>query len=93
MEDIVQIIQYALQEDLNTRGDITTQATIPEIATSIAQIVAKADGVIAGLNVAKMVFQQVSQTKIPPNYFMDFLNDIMKKKEEEKLTKEKKYVG
>lgn len=51
------IIDIALKEDIGD-GDVTTNSLIPEESTAIATMTAKADGVIAGLPVAKMVFEK-----------------------------------
>ena len=55
------IVERALAEDLG-HGDVTTDALIPPDARGRAAVVAKADGVIAGLDVAIEVFRQVDQT-------------------------------
>ncbi|OGW53199.1 MAG: nicotinate-nucleotide diphosphorylase (carboxylating) [Nitrospirae bacterium RBG_19FT_COMBO_55_12] len=49
------LIENALSEDIGP-GDITTEATIPEDATSTAEMLAKQDLVLAGLDVAGEVF-------------------------------------
>jgi len=51
------IIDIALKEDIG-EGDITTNSLIPEESTATATMTAKANGVIAGLPVAKMVFEK-----------------------------------
>jgi nicotinate-nucleotide pyrophosphorylase (carboxylating) len=53
-----QLIEQALAEDLG-RGDITTETLIPSDQQSKAIILAKAEGVIAGTEVAQQVFQKV----------------------------------
>ena len=55
---IREIVARALAEDVGP-GDITTAATVAPEAQCLAEIVAKADGVIAGLEVARAVFQAV----------------------------------
>ena len=57
-----QLIRLALAEDLGLRGDVTTTALIPMNQTGSVQIVARAAGVLAGLPVAVLVFQEVDQT-------------------------------
>ena len=52
---ISEYIERALQEDIGT-GDVTTDTIVPADATLRGRIVAKQDGVIAGLDVAKEVF-------------------------------------
>jgi nicotinate-nucleotide pyrophosphorylase (carboxylating) len=55
--DYVEIVGRALSEDLGAIGDITSDACIPEIAESEAVFVARAGGVVAGLEVAAYVFE------------------------------------
>ncbi|HEX6146260.1 MAG TPA: carboxylating nicotinate-nucleotide diphosphorylase [Acidimicrobiia bacterium] len=55
--DYVEIVGRALSEDLGEPGDITSDACIPESAESDAVFVTRADGVIAGLEVAAYVFE------------------------------------
>lgn len=52
------IIRNALTEDIGD-GDVTTLNTIPAQAQVAGRFLAKADGVIAGLQVAERVFQQL----------------------------------
>ncbi|MBI2952343.1 carboxylating nicotinate-nucleotide diphosphorylase [bacterium] len=51
-------IDAALEEDVGP-GDVTTLWTVRENATARADLIAKAEGVIAGLEVAARVFQKV----------------------------------
>ena len=53
------LIRRALAEDLGDAGDITTTAVIPASATSRAVIAARKPGTIAGLNIARRVFELV----------------------------------
>jgi nicotinate-nucleotide pyrophosphorylase (carboxylating) len=50
-------VRAALEEDLGTAGDITTDAIIAADAQSAAEIVARKAGVIAGLDVAEAAFR------------------------------------
>ena len=52
------MIELALAEDL-LGGDVTTSATVPANAQARATLLAKAPGVISGLDVAREVFAQV----------------------------------
>ena len=52
-------VSAALAEDLGDAGDITTNATIPENATAEVKIAARQNGVIAGLDLARITFQTV----------------------------------
>jgi nicotinate-nucleotide pyrophosphorylase (carboxylating) len=53
------LVQMALAEDLGDQGDVTTRAVLPSNVQMSGQIVAKAEGVIAGLPVARSVFYQI----------------------------------
>lgn len=55
MFEIDRIIRNALQEDIGL-GDITTRATVAEGTVVRAELVAKEDFVLAGLDVARQVF-------------------------------------
>lgn len=55
---MTELIRLALMEDVGP-GDITTEAIVPKSARSKAIILAKADGVIAGLPIAEAVLRQV----------------------------------
>jgi nicotinate-nucleotide pyrophosphorylase (carboxylating) len=57
-QDIHTIIKQALAEDIGP-GDVTTEATVPEKATATAVMLAKQDLVLAGLDVARAVFQHL----------------------------------
>jgi nicotinate-nucleotide pyrophosphorylase (carboxylating) len=57
---VLELVRHALAEDLAHGPDVTTAATIPVDAVSTGQIVARADGVVAGLHVAAAVFSEVS---------------------------------
>jgi nicotinate-nucleotide pyrophosphorylase (carboxylating) len=52
---VEQLIDQALAEDLG-QGDVTTEALIPKTQQGRASIIAKARGIIVGVEVAKQVF-------------------------------------
>jgi nicotinate-nucleotide pyrophosphorylase (carboxylating) len=56
--EIERIIKTALEEDLGL-GDVTTEATIPPGGSARADLVAKEDFTLAGLDVAAMVFRRL----------------------------------
>lgn len=56
--DLVTLVRAALAEDVGP-GDVTTAATVPGDRPGRARIVAKAAGVIAGLDAAREVCRQV----------------------------------
>ncbi len=60
-EKVLDIIRFALKEDLGD-GDHTTLATIPEHAQGVAIMLAKEDGILAGVEVASLVFEAVDAT-------------------------------
>ena len=55
LEQVKPIVQHALDEDIGD-GDVTTLCTIPEDATLEGRFIAKAAGIIAGLEVARLTF-------------------------------------
>lgn len=56
------LIDLALREDLGEAGDITTQAFIPTGQLGAASFVARAEGVVAGLPAAALVFRQLDSS-------------------------------
>jgi nicotinate-nucleotide pyrophosphorylase (carboxylating) len=65
LDQLTPIVQRALDEDLGDgpvgRGDVTTLCTIPEDATLTGRFIAKAEGVIAGLEVARLTFALIDE--------------------------------
>jgi nicotinate-nucleotide pyrophosphorylase (carboxylating) len=58
--EVARVIRVALDEDLGPDGiDVTSVATIPDDQTDTGELVARADGVLAGVAVAAAVFEQV----------------------------------
>ncbi len=57
---IQRAIQAALEEDIGS-GDVTSTATLPENLVYNGRFLAKAPGIIAGLNVAEQVFKAVDE--------------------------------
>ena len=60
-DDVIDVIDRALAEDVRD-GDVTTVWTIPATKLARAEFIARADGVVAGLDVAKWVFERVDDT-------------------------------
>lgn len=56
--EVERIVRTALQEDIGL-GDVTAAVTVPKDAVSRAELVAKEDFVLAGLDVAAAVFHQL----------------------------------
>jgi nicotinate-nucleotide pyrophosphorylase (carboxylating) len=54
------LIRLALSEDIG-KGDLTSEALVGNILSGKAIIISKQEGIITGLEVAKMVFQMVDQ--------------------------------
>ena len=59
-EEILAVIRAALQEDIGP-GDATSESIIPAEAVLQAQIIAKQEGVVAGLDVAEAVFHTLDE--------------------------------
>ena len=59
-EEIVDFLERCLMEDVG-EGDITTDAIIPEELAGNAKIIAKDEGVIAGIKVAEILFELVDE--------------------------------
>jgi nicotinate-nucleotide pyrophosphorylase (carboxylating) len=59
IQNIGPLIENALKEDIGS-GDLTTDALIPDALNSVATMVAKADGIVAGMDVAEAVFRYLS---------------------------------
>ncbi|MEA1902531.1 MAG: carboxylating nicotinate-nucleotide diphosphorylase, partial [Actinomycetota bacterium] len=57
--EVIEIIERTLQEDLSEAGDVTTQSVVPEAATAVGRFVNREPGVIAGIRVARSVFDVV----------------------------------
>jgi nicotinate-nucleotide pyrophosphorylase (carboxylating) len=58
--EVARVVRTALDEDLGpARLDVTSVATIPDDQVDTADVVARADGVVAGLAVAAAVFEDV----------------------------------
>jgi nicotinate-nucleotide pyrophosphorylase (carboxylating) len=55
------LVQAALVEDLDRRGDVTSQATIPAERQAQLQIRARQAGVICGMDVARLSFAAVDE--------------------------------
>ncbi len=64
------IVRRALTEDIG-RGDITTDSVVPQDERALGVIFAKEEGVLCGVDIAKMVFEQVD----PAIDFQKQLND------------------
>lgn len=54
---IERLLDLAIEEDIST-GDISTEAIIPVHSQAVAEMKAKADGVISGLKVIKRVYER-----------------------------------
>jgi nicotinate-nucleotide pyrophosphorylase (carboxylating) len=58
------LVDLAISEDLMGGTDVTSLATIPEIQISELDLVTRTPGVIAGINIAALVFLSVASRKI-----------------------------
>ena len=64
--EAMRIAELALTEDLAGGVDVTTLATIDVNALGVGEIVARADGVVAGIPVARAVFDKVGGVVFDP---------------------------
>ena len=55
------LIELAFEEDIGI-GDITTDATVPSTQKGIGTLLAKSEGIVAGLPVAERVFEKLDST-------------------------------
>ncbi len=61
---IKSVVKKALREDLRPRGDITTKLVISKNKIIKAEIIAKQDGVIAGLDFCKAAFKLIGRETV-----------------------------
>lgn len=64
------IIRRALEEDISY-GDITTDSVVDEFAFTEANIIAKEEGIIAGIGIAEKVFKMLDES----SFFMSNIKD------------------
>ncbi len=64
------LIELAFQEDIGI-GDITTEATVPSSQKGIGTLLAKSDGVIAGLPVAERTFEKLDSGLVFTPFVID----------------------
>lgn len=57
--EALRVVRTALDEDLRYGPDVTTVATVPADSIATAQVVTRADGVIAGVEIARLVLDEV----------------------------------
>ncbi|MFM7462478.1 MAG: carboxylating nicotinate-nucleotide diphosphorylase [Actinomycetota bacterium] len=57
-EEIIRFVDRTIEEDLDGGIDVTSVATIPDGLESDAQFLAKADGVVAGVEIAELVMKR-----------------------------------
>lgn len=54
-----EIVRRALDEDLDVAGDVTSETTVPPQATGTARLVAREEGVVAGLGLVALVYDHL----------------------------------
>ncbi len=82
IDEIKPVVESALREDIG-RGDITSDILIPSGAEGSGVIIAKENGVIAGIPVAELVFKIIN-SKVE---FTAYISDGKKVKEGERIAK------
>ena len=60
-QELIGIIENAIREDIGP-GDYSSLACIPAEAKGKAKLLVKDNGIIAGVEFAKMIFKQVDQS-------------------------------
>ncbi len=70
MHSVDDLIELALKEDIGS-GDITTDSTVPPDLEGIGEVFAKDDFILAGLDVARKVFNHLDQRVIFSSVFRD----------------------
>jgi nicotinate-nucleotide pyrophosphorylase (carboxylating) len=68
---VADVARRALEEDLAGGVDVTTEATVPPGHGSTAELVARADGVVAGLAVAAAVLALVAEDDVALEWVVD----------------------
>lgn len=66
-QQVYDAVVRAIDEDLPTGEDVTSTATIPVTEVAVADFQARADGVVAGLAVAELVFRYVVSPDVVVN--------------------------
>ena len=74
-EDLLAFIHNALQEDVR-EGDHTSLSTIPESALGKAKLLVKDNGILAGVELAKLIFEAVDPALKVETFMQD--GDAMK---------------
>ncbi len=74
-EDLLTFIHNALQEDVR-EGDHTSLSTIPEGALGKAKLLVKDNGILAGVELARLIFETVDSTLKVETFMQD--GDAMK---------------
>lgn len=54
-------VQSALEEDLGRRGDVTSLATIPADQTATLKIISRENGIVAGIDLARLAFAIIDE--------------------------------
>ncbi len=61
------VVRKALEEDLGKEGDITSCAVVLQQRQGLAEIVAREKGIVAGIHIAKRVFQELDEDMVFDN--------------------------
>ncbi|MBL4733369.1 MAG: carboxylating nicotinate-nucleotide diphosphorylase [Rhizobiaceae bacterium] len=72
---IEEAVRAALLEDLGDAGDITTNSTIPQDATAVANLASREDGILCGMELARAAFRAMDAA-IDFKQFEDDTNKI-----------------
>ena len=58
LDTVREIVRRALDEDVGS-GDVTTNIVVPGDATTLGVITSKEDGILCGIDVARMVYEEI----------------------------------
>ena len=56
------LVRVALLEDLGRAGDLTTDAVVPVVHQATALVIARQQGIVAGLDLARLAFELIDPT-------------------------------
>ncbi len=67
-DEVRRVVATALEEDLRYGPDATTEATVPAGATAVAELTPRTGGVLAGVGIARTVFDTVFADRTGPGH-------------------------
>ncbi|MCX8112133.1 MAG: carboxylating nicotinate-nucleotide diphosphorylase [Bacteroidia bacterium] len=71
MHDLDNLLKAALEEDLGTLGDITSQAVQASNRVAVGRCIVKKTGILAGIQIAREVYRFIDNSVIFHEHFQD----------------------